>query len=205
MKNDAPIFQSIFDEKWHQLPQVFKNHYLVRAHSHDQVTAQGTITINFSWLFAMFSPIIRCFGTLPPYQAHQIPITVIYSCAPDPEAFCFNRIFYYPKHGAFAFQSKMIPLGKNKIVEITKSHLGWKCAYDFENNQVKLKHLGFVWKCFSWMIPLPVSLLLGKCHAQENAISENTFSMHMRFTHPLFGVTYEYYGTFEIVEVKVND
>ncbi|OJV85743.1 MAG: hypothetical protein BGO43_13375 [Gammaproteobacteria bacterium 39-13] len=99
----------------------------------------------------------------------------------------------------------MIPLGKNQIVELTKSRFGWKCAYDYENNKVKLKHQGFIWKFFSWMIPLPISLILGKCHAEENAISETAFNMHMQFIHPLFGVTYEYYGTFEIVEIKVND
>lgn len=203
MENDVPIFKSIFGEKWHQLPRVFKNHYLVRAGTHDQVIAQGTISINFSWIFALFSPFIHCFGVLPPYRASHIPIKVIYSCDLDPNAFCFNRIFYYPKR-TFIFQSKMIPLGKNQIVELTKSHLGWKCAYDYEECKVKLKHQGFIWKFFSWMIPLPVSFILGKCQAEESAISENTFSMHMQFIHPLFGVTYEYYGTFEIVEIKVD-
>ncbi|MBN9288129.1 MAG: DUF4166 domain-containing protein [Gammaproteobacteria bacterium] len=204
MVDNVPLFQPIFGEKWHQLPLVFKNHYAVRPYSRDQIKAQGTITVKFSWLFRVLSPFIHCFGILPPYRANQIPITVFYSCAPDPSAFCFNRIFYYPKR-EFAFQSKMIPLGKNQIVELTKSRFGWKCAYDYENNKVKLKHQGFIWKFFSWMIPLPISLILGKCHAEENAISETAFNMHMQFIHPLFGVTYEYYGTFEIVEIKVND
>lgn len=196
--NNNVIFQKIFGEKWQLLPTVFKRHYAIRENSDDKIVAKGTISVDFSWLISLFRPIIASLHILPIKRAKDIPITVIFSCQNNPTAFCFNRIFYYSDK-PFTFNSKQIPIGGNKIIEITMgSILGWKCSYDYINNEVVLKHHAYVMKLFSWYVRIPLELVMGKCHASEQAISDSAFQMKVQFTHFLFGFIYTYYGKFEI-------
>lgn len=196
--SNQPIFQTIFADKWPTLPKVFKSHYAIRADSNDVIVAKGTISVEYSWLVAFFKPLMSCLKILPLKRAHNIPIEVIFSCAKNPTAFCFNRIFYYPQ-GKFEFNSKQIPLEDNLIVEMTQWNLGWKFTYEYENGQVLLNHNTYVLKLFSWYIPLPLGIFLGRCFADETPISDTEFKMRVQFRHWLFGVTYQYYGTFKIV------
>lgn len=203
MKEKKVIFQNIFGEEWQHLPEIFKKHYTVREYSNDKITSTGTITVRLSWLSKLFSPFMNWMGNLPPFSGENIPITVIFSAKPTSNAFHFERIFYYPKRKPYFFKSKMVPLAGNKIVELTRLGIGWVFYCKFSDNFVKLSHEAFVFKLFSLYIPLPISLILGKCFAEEIAISEDKFSMKMQFIHPWFGVTYEYFGNFEIESPKV--
>jgi hypothetical protein len=51
------------------------------------------------------------------------------------------------------------------------------------------------------IIPLPLVLVLGKGAAEEEVLSDDSFRMWMAVTHPLFGESYRYDGTFRISEV----
>lgn len=197
LEEKAPIFQKIFGDKWQQLPMVFKRHYAIRENSNDKIVVKGTISVNFSWLITLCRPIIAVLHILPTKRAKDIPIKVTFSCQQNPTAFGFNRVFYYPEK-PFEFNSKQIPIGGNKIIEMTGHFLGWKCAYDYINNEVVLKHCAYVIKIFSWYIRVPLEIVMGKCEALEQGISDNTFQMKVQFRHFLFGLMYEYYGTFEI-------
>jgi len=73
--------------------------------------------------------------------------------------------------------------------------------YLYDGDKVILKHNGYVLRLFGKNIPLPISFLIGKGHAEERAIDAHSFSMFMRLTHPLFGTLYEYQGSFEVVDV----
>lgn len=203
MKEEKIIFEAIFGEQWQGLPEIFKRHYAVREYSDDMVTATGTISVRLSWLTTLLSPLMNFMGILPPFAGEDIPITVVYSGKPESNAFHFERIFYYPNRKPYIFKSKMVPLGKNKIVELTQLRMGWIFFCGFSDGLVKLRHDAFVFKLFSWYIPLPVALMLGKCFAEEVAVSENRFNMKMQFIHPWFGITYEYFGSFDIA--KSND
>ncbi len=194
----AILFEGVFGKKWQTLPEIFKRHYNVRDHSSDQVIAKGTITVNFPWPIKIISPLLTWFGLFPPYKGTDIPITVIYSAQPDPNAFCFNRTFHYPNHPPYQFKSRMKPLGGNVVVELTKFNIGWKSAYDYIDEHVTLTHIAYVLKLFDWYIPLPIGLIMGKCNSAEYAIDNNNFKMEMQIKHPWFGTTYEYYGTFTI-------
>ncbi|MGE4348257.1 MAG: DUF4166 domain-containing protein [Candidatus Berkiella sp.] len=202
MKEKKIIFQNIFGEKWQHLPEVFKKHYAVREYSNDKITSTGTITVRLSWLTKLFSPFMSWMGILPPLSEANIPITVIFSAKPTSNAFHFERIFYYSKRKPYFFKSKMVPLAGNKIVELTQWGMGWMFCCEFSDNLVKLRHEAFVFKLFSLYIPLPLALILGKCFAEEMAVSEDKFCMKMQFVHPWFGVTYEYFGSFEIENPK---
>jgi hypothetical protein len=192
------IFQRILGDKWDQLPIVFKRHYALREYSDDKITAQGIISVNATGIMSVLAPLMGIMGLLPPYNAKDIPITVVFSSRPDSEAFHFERIFYYPTRAPYIFKSKMIALGDNVVVDLTSKNVGWKMTYDFIDNQMRLTHQGYVLKFFKWYIPLPIGLIMGKCNSYEIALSDTTFKMAMQFTHPWFGVTYEYFGIFTI-------
>lgn len=195
--NDRPrIFENVFGDKWQQLPQVFKRHYDIRAHSNDKVTVKGIITIRSKGLMKWLGPLFGLMETLAPYEANEIPITVTYASYPDSAGFHLERTFYYPNNDPYVFNSEMIPQGGNVLIEFTRSQLGWKMAYEYDGQRVILAHHGFVFKCFKWIIPLPIEWLIGSCEAYEIAVSENEFKMAMQFIHPWFGVIYEYYGKF---------
>jgi hypothetical protein len=87
----------------------------------------------------------------------------------------------------------------NDVVEFMRFGLAWRALYSYEGTKMVMQHHGYVWKVFGKYIPLPLSLLMGKCYAEEEAISENSFSMLMRLTHPLFGNLFEYAGEFTLV------
>jgi len=197
MSEHLIIFQAIFGEQWSQLPIVFKRHYENRAYSQDKTSVKGKMTIQSKGILKWFGPIMGMLRMLPPYPAKDIPITVDYLSYPDSNAFYMQRIFYYPDRSPFIFNSKMLPQGDNVLVELTQCNFGWKMAYEYDGSCVKLVHRGFVIKFFKWVIPLPAEWIIGRCNAEEVAISDNAFSMKMQFTHPWFGVLYEYFGNFK--------
>ena len=198
MIKPQPIFESIFGEKWSQLPSVFRRHYANRAYAHDKVCVKGEITILIKGIMKWLAPLCGMLRTLPPKAARDIPITVDYVSYPDSNEFHLLRTFYY-SNAPFIFRSKMIPIHDNVLVEVTPCRFGWKMACEYVDEQVKLKHLGFVLKVCNWYIPLPIEWVVGKCNADETALSESEFKMRMQFTHPLFGVLYEYHGNFTLI------
>ena len=69
----------------------------------------------------------------------------------------------------------------------------------WKNKKVLLTHKGYAWKFFGLIIPVPLTLLLGKVYAEEQVIDDNSFRMRMSINHPWFGKTFEYKGRFKIV------
>ncbi|MGE3318659.1 MAG: DUF4166 domain-containing protein [Candidatus Berkiella sp.] len=196
MNNRPRIFETVFGEKWQQLPLVFKRHYDIRAYSNDKITVNGNITIRTKGLMKWLGPLFGLMKTLAPYEAENIPITVHYASYPDSEGFHLERTFYYPDKPAYIFNSKMIPKGDNELVELTPSHMGWKMAYSYDGDRINLMHRGYILKLFKWTIPLPIEWLIGSCEAYEIALSDTQFKMSMQFIHPWFGVMYAYFGEF---------
>ncbi|MCS5710605.1 DUF4166 domain-containing protein [Candidatus Berkiella aquae] len=196
MVETSSIFQQVFAQKWQQLPPVFQRHYNLNANSHDRITVTGTITVNAKGLMKWLGPIMGMMGLLPPKPAKEIPITVTYACYPDSNAFHLERIFHYPDRTDFIFNTKMILLNDNIMVDLTRCNVGWKFTYDYQDNQITLSHQAFVFKLGKWFIPLPIEWLLGHCNSYEIPVSDNTFKMAMQFKHPWFGILYEYFGTF---------
>lgn len=192
------IFSTIFGTNWQQLPTVFKRHYANRAYVEDKVSVRGTMTIKSKGLMKWFGPVMGAMGTLPPYAANDIPITVDYVSHADSNAFHLKRTFYYPDRSPYIFNSKMIPLVNNIVVELTRWNIGWKTAFEFDGSRVILRHQGYVLKCFKWYIPLPVEWIIGRCDAQELALSDTQFRMKMQFMHPWFGEIYAYFGDFTL-------
>ena len=199
MAPNLPIFQSVFAEQWQELPPVMHKHYANRPYCDDVVTVEGKMDVEFGWLVRLLSPFLRVFGALVPYQGKDIPVTVQFRSEPDSAAYCLDRTFNFTNKKPYVFYSKMVVIKRDIIVEFMKYGIGWKHCYSYNDDKVKLEHLGYVWKIFGRIIPIPLGLFLGCGYAEEEALDQNNFRMKMNITHPMFGKMYEYKGRFKII------
>lgn len=202
--NQTPIFQSIF-VNWPNLPPVMHKHYANRAFSNDRVTAVGKMKVETSALARLLSPFLWMTGTLAPRAGDNISVTVDYKSEKNSDAFCLDRIFYYPNLQPYHYHSRMIPIGGNEIIEYSRAGVGWHAAYHFQNGKVELQHIGYRLRLFGIEFPLPLALLIGKGYAEEQALGDESFQMKMEIRHPIFGLFYAYSGTFNITEICLND
>lgn len=200
MTTGQPIFQSVFAEQWDKLPTVIHKHYANRPFSDDVVTVEGNMDVEFGWLIKLFSPFLRLFGVLVPYQGNDVPVTVKFRSESDSSVYCLDRTFNFPNKNPYVFYSRMVPVKENLIIEFMKYGIGWKHRFYYKDDKVILEHHSYVWKVFNLIIPVPIGLFLGRGYAEEEAMNENQFRMKMNITHPLFGKMYEYRGVFEVID-----
>jgi Domain of unknown function (DUF4166) len=200
----SPIFQSIFGSQWALLPAVFKKHYANRGYSLDRVSVYGHLRVEMSLLAKILSPFMRLTGLLAPYFASHIPVHVHFESEKTSNAFCFNRIFYYPNQKPYSFRSRMVPIGGADVIEHMSMGLGWKARYTFKDGKVILEHLGYTVTLFGKTFNVPLEMFLGKGYAEEEALSENRFRMFMWVRHPIFGQFYAYRGDFKIVNIQLH-
>ncbi len=88
------------------------------------------------------------------------------------------------------------------MIEVMCSGIGWRSLYQMTGNHISLSPIGYYWRFGNRNVPLPLTWIIGACAASEDVLTDNTFKMQMTITHPIFGETYRYEGTFEIAEVS---
>jgi hypothetical protein len=200
MKRSEPIYQSVFGKQWENLPPVFRKRYANNSYSHDLIAVSGKLNIHYSRLMAFLMPLLKLCGALVPYKGKEIPVTVNFQSQPDSAIVNFNRTFYFPGDKPYEFFSHIEKISGNDVVEFMRFGFAWRALYSYDGTKIVMQHHGYVWKLFGKFIPLPLSLLMGKCYAEEEALSENSFRMMMRLTHPLFGNIFEYNGEFTLAD-----
>lgn len=191
-----PIFQSVFGEQWHRLPPVMQKHYAVIPYNDEVITAEGTLTIRACWLIKR---VARLTGILVPYEGNRVPVTVRFYSGQDSADFHFDRIFHYPGKPPYHFHSRMRLLNGNELIERMRFGLGWKLAYEWDGRKVILSHRGYIWQIGAIHFPIPLSWLIGKGYAEEEALSNDMFRMWTHTLHPWFGEMLRYEGEFEIL------
>ena len=197
----APLFQSIFGVPWAELPPVMQKHYAVRPYSLDRVVVKVIMTIRRSRLVRFLSPLLNIFGALAPYDGENVPATVTFYSGPETSDFHIERVFEPPDKPAFRFHSRLVQVAGSDVIEYMRFGLGWRAHYRTSGNRVTLTHIGYYWRLGKFLIPVPFVWVLGKGAATEEVLTDNRFKMWMTITHPLFGVTYGYEGTFDIAAV----
>lgn len=200
MKHSEPVFKNIFATSWQELPAVFHKHYANRANASDKTVVEGLLDISCRGPIRLFAPFFRVLGGIPPENEKNVPVTVNFLSKVNSPAFYFDRKFYFKDKKPRYFRSRMIHIEESEVVEIMKWGIGWKMDYLWQDNRVKLIHKGYVFNFFGFFIPLPVTFLLGKGYAEEQAIDENSFAMKVQITHPWWGKFYEYSGIFTVTE-----
>jgi len=195
-----PIFKSVFGTSWESLPPVIKKHYANRPHQNDRVTTEGVMKVESSITGKLMEPFFKLAGTLVPYEGDNVRATVHFVSTAESDDFHYERTFYFPGREPYRFYSRMKPVGGNELVEFMRFGLGWRMAYTWTGEKVVLTHRGYVLDLFFFLLPLPLGFIMGRGHAEEAPIDDNTFSMMMEIRHPLWGKVYGYNGVFKVTK-----
>ncbi len=196
-KSDTPIFQSVFGADWDKLPIVLRAHYANRPYSNDVVSVTGKMRIEATGVFRLLMPVFKIFKILVPYCGEDIPVRVDYRSDMQSRKFSYYRVFDIGGK-SYQFQSYMLPQENNVVIEIMRFGLGWRMKYVYSDGKINMQFVGYIWKCFGVLVPLPFALLMGKVYLEEEAVTEDIFRMNMVMTHSLFG-KYIYAGEFKLL------
>jgi len=74
--------------------------------------------------------------------------------------------------------------------------IGWRMHYFYDGKKIVMQHKGYVWRVFGLNIPIPFVIFIGKGHAEEEVIDDNSYRITMTIAHPWFGTMYSYSGNF---------
>jgi hypothetical protein len=192
-----PIFKSIFQDSWNDLPLVMKKHYANRAYSNDEVIIEGYLDVYCRWFL---KPLFWLFGTVPPYNKKNTPVTIHFKSESNSRAFCFDRIFFFSIDKPFHFRSKMFQFQNNEVIEVMNYGICWHSLYSWNGTKVELKHKGYSFKLFGFYIPLPITWIIGAGNSQEFPIDDYSFRVHATINHHIFGKFYEYKGEFKFTK-----
>jgi len=196
-----PTFADIFGESWSSMPCVFHKHYANRPYSTDVTKTVGLMKIEMSRTLRLLAPLFGLTKTLVPFTGEDIRCEVNFESEINSRAFWFNRVFHFPNRKPYVFRSKLVPIGENRVIEYTKSGIGWVATYEFAKEQVRLHHIGYVISILGQDFKLPLEWVFGKSTAFEEAVDENSFGMKMEIRHPVFGKIYGYEGRFSVIEL----
>lgn len=197
MSENNPIFKPIFADSWDKLPPVMHKHYANHPYSCDLVTVEGKLDVMCKWFV---KPFFWLLGIVPACNEKQVPVTVYFKSEPDSRAFCFARIFNFSNRKPFHFNSKMLQVRDNEVMEILRYGICWLFYYSYEGEKVMMRHKEYAWRIAGRSIALPITWLIGKSEASEWAIDEQTFAMCVTITHPLLGKLYAYEGSFKVIK-----
>lgn len=199
LKN-TPIFKSIFGEDWDELPPVMKKHYSNRPYTQEETIVNGVLDVMCKPPLSLLSPLMKLLGQIPTYNETNVPVKVHFESDLNSKSFHFNRIFNFSRGKVYKFQSRMIQIKGNEVIEVMRFGFGWKMRYVWDGEKVLLLHKGYVLQAFGHYIPLPLTMLMGAGYAEERSIDDNTFDMETHIVHPWWGKIFEYKGRFEVLD-----
>src|SRR6185312_9556995 len=179
MNKSEQTFKSIFGSAWEKLPPVFQKRYSNRPYSHDITTVEGKMDITLSKAMSCLAPLLRLLHVLVPYKGKNIPVKVDFRSEIDSTAVCLDRKFYFPGKQPYEFNSRMQIIKDNDVIERMSFGVSWKSYYFYDSEKVIMQHKGYVWKIFGLNIPLPLEIFIGKGHAEEEAIDDNSYRVTM--------------------------
>lgn len=182
MNRNEPIFKSIYQAGWHELPPVLLKHYANRPYSKDVVTVEGVLKVYLSPFARLLAPIFRITGALVPFSGENIPVTVHFRSESDSTVYIFDRTFHFPNKKPYRFRSRIAPIGGNEAIEWMPIGIGWHACHYFNGKKTTMEHRGFKMKLFGKTISLLLEFILGKGYAEEEATGDDSFHMYMDFT-----------------------
>lgn len=203
MNKSEPIFKSLFGLAWEKLPPVFRKRYINRPFCHDISTVEGKMDISFSKIMSCLMPFFRLFHVLVPYSGKNIPVKVDFRSLIDSDTVCLDRKFYFPGKKPYAFNSRMQIIKNNDVIERMAFGIGWKTHYFYDGKKVVMQHKRYIWNLFGLNIPIPLEIFIGKGHAEEEVIDDNSYRVTMTMSHPLFGTLYSYSGDFTFKKLPI--
>ncbi|MEP1208757.1 MAG: DUF4166 domain-containing protein [Rhizobiaceae bacterium] len=196
---NEPIFKSVFGEFWNDLPPVLKKHYANRPFCNDEYVAEGRLDVTCGQPLKMLAPLMRILGQIPAHTEKDVPVRVRFQSDPNSSDFHLNRRFEFNTAKAYQFRSRMRHVRGADTVEIMRFGFCWKARFNWDGARVVLSHRGYAFNLFGWLVPLPLTLLMGAGHAEEVAVDDNHFDMMTQIVHPWWGKIYGYSGRFRML------
>lgn len=135
------------------------------------------MNIFISKTFKILSPLFRLTGTLVPYPAENIPVTVEFTSNENSNAVLKHRTFYFRDRAPYHFYSKVIHIRNNVVIERMKFGFSSKLIFKYENNRITTDYGGYALNIGKWLIPLPLGFFIGKFSAFEEARPDGKFDM----------------------------
>ena len=200
---EMPVFEGIFGDAWAELPKVFRLHYANRKNCEDIVRVIGKMSVWQSALMRPAAALLRATGSLVPVTEDHIETEVVFRTQKDSSCFWYDRSFTLNNGRLYRFVSQLEPVGGNEVIEWTGALIGWQSTFAYDGKRVRLEHIGYQLRFGRLKLPLPLTWLLGRPSAWEEAVDDKCFKMEMTINHPLLGLLYRYSGCFEIVEVSL--
>lgn len=195
--NDGlPLFARVLGDDWQKLTPVMKKRFSNRIYTNDTVLVNGEMTIKSSRWIRIIKPLLKLTGALISQDGESIPVSVKFRSEVNSSKYWFDREFRFNQ--PVYFKSYMINIKNNIMVEFMRFNVGWRAKFSVNGDSVVMSHDGYVFRFFNILIPVPISLFLGRCDVIERPISDDTFSMEMSLNHFLLGEIYQYKGIFKI-------
>lgn len=195
-----PLIDMLYGKFTENVPKILQRRYLNRPYSRDYVVLKGEINIFVSKIFRFVFPMFRLVGALVPYPATKIPVKVEFISNEKSNAILMRRTFYYKDKAPYCFTSRVIHIKKNVAIELMRFGFASRLIYLLNENKIIMDYGGYVFRLGKWLIPIPISFLVGKFYSYEEANLEGSFTMEAKMVHPLFGRIFQYDGYFTIAE-----
>lgn len=203
---NRPIFQTVLGPDWPMLGAIVRRHYTLRPFSRDAVTVRGVMDEVWHSGFAKaLLPLARIAGALVPYEGRDVPIEVHYTARKNRGTLHWDRVFRFPNRSPYHFRSHMELGERNEVIEYVRFGIGMRLAVTAEAGALVFRDMGYVWRGFGRLWPMPLGLLLGRALVEEHPDGPDRFTMRMSLRHPLFGELFRYSGRFTLDEPVMGD
>jgi len=200
-KKRQPVIKVALMDQWNDLADIVKQHYDITPGTPSNMVIKGVMDeVYHSPIAKLFLLPSRIFGALVPYKGTNIPTEVKnWTTTDNLSAMFWHRTLDFPNKPAVVFKSRMEHVQGNEIIEYVRYGMGIRMQMSVEESALIFKSIGYVWKLGGMTIPIPAWAILGNARIIEKAISEDEFFIDFNITHPIFGKTFSYAGTYSIV------
>ncbi|MES9901773.1 MAG: DUF4166 domain-containing protein [Sedimenticola sp.] len=202
--NKQPVIKQALGKQWDELAIPVKQHYDISPGTDSKRVIRGVMSevyhSNIAKLFLLPS---RLFGALVPYKGKNIPTEVKnWTSKQDDRAMHWHRTLTFQERAQMIFRSRMEHVCASEITEYVKFGLGIRLHAYTQDSALHFRSLGYVWTVGSLSVPIPSWMILGDVEIIEKSLSDKEFFIDFNMTHPLFGRTFSYTGTFAIEEIS---
>lgn len=174
---------------WDRLAPALQAH-----HGPEQATDEGFMDIDYPLFMQPVVSVLGHLGVLVKRRGRQVQTTVVKQM--DGERQHWRRTLRFADGLEICFNSIWVPSGPGRFIEYVNPFLGLEMQPALVGSQIHYRGLRFVLQIGNRMLSVPQGLGPGVTRIIEEALDERRFVMDFRMTHPWFGQTFRYAGTF---------
>ena len=191
------MFRKILSDQWTNLNPALQQHYGIR--NGEEISLTGELAVKHGRYIKLLMPLIRLTGALVPVEGERFEVSVHNKRVDD--LFYWHRVFK-KDNKIYEFKSKMQQFD-NDIVEFVGLGIGIRMGLKVKKGALIYEDKGYVFKLGSFLIPIPLGLLMGVSNIEEFKSEDSSNDINMRFVvnHPWFGFGFSYMGYFNKKEI----